>query len=216
MNKESTIIVLGTAHRLREPGKQSPDGRIKECVYSREIAGEIATKLIAMGYKAEVDYMPLDLPKSMQSPSVKLERSRELAMRANYVNELCRQNGAGNVLYVSIHLNAASADDKWHTGTGWEVITSQGKTKSDYLALCLFEAARKNLKGIKLRADYSDGDPDKESNLYVLTNTKCPAVLTENLFQDNKNDVEYLLSEEGRHNIVRTHIEGIIEYIEKA
>jgi N-acetylmuramoyl-L-alanine amidase len=28
----------------------------------------------------------------------------------------------------------------------------------------------------------SDGDPDKEANLYVIKNTKCPAVLTENFF----------------------------------
>ena len=114
MDKNTTIIVLGTAHRMREPGKCSPDGRVKECVYSREIVSEIATKLKAMGYKVEIDFMDLDLPKTMQSPSVTLERNRELGMRVNYVNELCRQNGAKNVLYVSIHLNAAGADGKWH------------------------------------------------------------------------------------------------------
>ena len=59
----------------------------------------------------------------------------------------------------------------------------------------------------------SDGDPDKEANLYVIKNTKCVAVLTENFFQDTKADVEYLTSEAGRHAIIRTHIEGIIDYI---
>nr|DAT77576.1 MAG TPA: MurNAc-LAA [Caudoviricetes sp.] len=29
----------------------------------------------------------------------------------------------------------------------------------------------------------------------MCRDTKCPAVLTENLFQDNKEDVEFLLSE---------------------
>jgi N-acetylmuramoyl-L-alanine amidase len=52
-------------------------------------------------------------------------------------------------------------------------------------------------------------------SLYVLGNTKCPAVLTENLFQDNKDDVDYLLSEAGRHTIARLHVEGIINYINK-
>jgi N-acetylmuramoyl-L-alanine amidase len=50
-------------------------------------------------------------------------------------------------------------------------------------------------------------------SLYVLNNTKCPAVLTENLFQDNKKDVDYLLSDAGIHNIARLHVEGIIRYI---
>lgn len=214
MSRQDTIVILGTAHRLREPGKESPDKRLKECVYSREICSEVATKLRAYGCKVEIDYEPLDLPKTMQSSITKQERNNELAMRVNYVNEICRQNTAKNVLYISIHVNAAGNDGKWHTGTGWEALTSSGKTKSDTLAACLYDAAKKNLVGIKIREDYSDGDPDKESNLYVLNNTKCPAVLTENLFQDNKKDVDFLLSDEGRHKIIRLHVEGILKYMD--
>lgn len=214
MNKQDYIIILGTAHRMREPGKESPDKRLKECVYSREICSEVAAKLRAYGLKVEIDYEPLDLPKTMQSSIVKQERNNELAMRVNFVNEICRQKGTKNVLYVSIHVNAAGADGAWHTGTGWEALTSTGKTKSDTLATCLYDAAKKNLIGIKIREDYSDRDPDKEANLYILNNTKCPAVLTENLFQDNKKDVDYLLSDIGRHAIARLHVEGILRYIE--
>jgi N-acetylmuramoyl-L-alanine amidase len=38
-----------------------------------------------------------------------------------------------------------------------------------------------------------------ESNFYVLKHTNCPAVLTENFFQDTKSDVEYLTSDLGFH-----------------
>lgn len=214
MNKQTAIVALGTAHRMREPGKCSPDGRLKECIYSREIVEDIAAILKTYGYRVIIDMPEMDLPKSAQSPSSSLERSRELATRVNFVNELCRQNGTDNVLYVSVHVNAAGADGKWHNGTGWEAITSVGKTGSDKLASCLYDAAIKNLTDVKIRTDYSDGDPDKEANLYVLKNTKCVAVLTENMFQDNKHDVDYLLSDLGRHQIVRTHVEGIIRYID--
>ena len=200
---------------MREPGKCSPDGRLKECVYSREIVSDIAAILKSYGYRVIIDFEALDLPRNMQSPSVTLERTRELGMRVNIVNELCRQNGKDNIIYVSVHVNAAGSDGKWHTGTGWEAITSEGQTKSDRLATCLYEAAKKNLTNVKLRTDYSDGDPDKESHLYVLRNTKCAAVLTENMFQDNKGDVDYLLSEAGRHAIVRMHVEGILRYLEE-
>ncbi|MBQ6203607.1 MAG: N-acetylmuramoyl-L-alanine amidase [Prevotella sp.] len=212
--KKNIVIILGTAHRMREPGKQSPDGRLKECVYSREVVSEIAAKLRSCGYRVEIDYEPLDLPKTMQSPSYKQERSNELAMRVNYVNEMCRQHGTRNVIYVSVHVNAAGSDGKWHVGTGWEAITSVGQTKADKLADCLYEAAKRNFSNVKIRTDYSDGDPDKEAHLFVLKNTKCPAVLTENLFQDNREDVDYLLTDEGRHAIARIHVEGIIKYIE--
>ena len=66
MNKNNVLVVLGTAHRMREPGKQSPDGRLKECVYSREICKDISTILRSYGYKVEIDYEPLDIPKKKQ------------------------------------------------------------------------------------------------------------------------------------------------------
>ena len=81
MRKNKILVVVGTPHRMREPGKQSPDGRLKECVYGRDIAKRVAAGLQALGYKSFIDYMPLDLPKNMQSASAKQERQRELAMR---------------------------------------------------------------------------------------------------------------------------------------
>ena len=65
----------------------------------------------------------------------------------------------------------------------------------------------------RIRTDYSDKDPDWEENFYILKHTLCPAVLTENFFQDNKEDVSYLLSLEGRNAIVKIHVEGIMNYI---
>jgi N-acetylmuramoyl-L-alanine amidase len=49
----------------------------------------------------------------------------------------------------------------------------------------------------------------------MLSDTSCPAVLTENLFQDNKEDVEYLLSDKGKLEIVDLHYEAIVNYINK-
>ena len=154
-----------------------------------------------MGYNVVVDIDDEDL---------KVTQQQELSLRCKIVNELCKQY---DCIYVSIHVNAASSDGKWHNATGWEVYTTPGKTKADDLATCLFEAARYNLKDKKMRTDYTDGDPDKEAHLYVLKHTTCPAVLTENFFQDTKSDVDYLLSEKGFHEIVRLHVEGIISYL---
>ena len=213
MKKNEIVIAIGTPHRLREPGKQSPDGSLKECVYGREIASEVAAKLQAMGYKCVIDYMALDLPKQMQSPMADQERQRELAMRVNFVNELCRQNGKQNVIYVSIHVDASPpVDNKWHQANGWSVrVGTKASAKSKLLANYLYDAAEAH--GLEMRR------PSREQKywpqaLYVLNRTDCPAVLTENLFQNNREDVEFLLSDEGRHAIERIHVEGIIKYIE--
>ena len=213
MSKQDTIVILGTAHRMREPGKESPDKRLKECIYSREICKEIAEKLRAYGCKVEIDYEPLDLPKSIQSFIVKQERSNELAMRVNYVNEVCRQKGTKNVLYVSIHVNAIGADGRWHDAKGWQVcVSDKASDSSKKLANHLFDAAKRN--GLRMRQPTAAQKYWPQS-LFVLNNTKCPAALTENLFQDNKADVDYLLSDTGRHTIVRLHVEGILKYIDE-
>ena len=215
MRKSEILIVLGTPHRMREPGKQSPDGRLKECVYGREIASGVKTKLEAYGYKVMIDFTPLDLPKAMQSPSPKQERQNELAMRVNFVNELCRQNGKQNVIYVSIHVDASPpVDNKWHQPNGWSVrVGTKASASSKQLAGCLYDAAKAN--GLSMRQpSLKPLQKYWPQNLYVLNNTSCPAVLTENLFQNNIDDVDLLLSDEGRHIIERLHVEGIIKYIE--
>ena len=195
-------IFLGTAHQKSILGKGSPDGKFKEYKYSREVCKAVRDTLKDMGYQVFID---------IEDDDLQLSQSKELSLRCKIVNELVKQYK--NCIYVSIHVNAAASDGKWHDATGWEVYTSVGKTKADELATCLYNAAKYNMKDKKLRTDYSDGDADKEAHLYVLKHTNCPAVLTENFFQDNKKDVDYLLSDEGFHAIVRLHVEGILQYI---
>ena len=67
----------------------------------------------------------------------------------------------------------------------------------------------------KLRKDYSDGDPDWESDFFILKNTLCAAALTENLFYDNSDDCLFLESDEGRRAIVALRVEGIVNYVLK-
>ena len=206
------LVVLGTPHRLRELGKQSPDGRLRECVYGRQVAAGVAAKLQGMGYRVATDYEPMDLPREMQTPNARLERQRELALRVNFVNELCREHGNQNAIYVSIHVNAAGSDGQWHQAGGWSVyVSDKASARSKLLADCLYDAAEAH--GLKMRRPVAT-QKFWEQSLYVLNHTLCPAVLTENLFQDNRADVGYLLSDEGRHAIERLHVEGIIKYIE--
>ena len=195
-------IILGTAHLKSTPGKCSPDKKFYEYKYSREICQAIKAILENMNYTVFID---------IEDDDLKVSQSQELCLRCKTVNDL--QKLYKNCIYVSIHVNAAGNDGKWHNATGWEAYTSVGVTSADRLAECLYDAAKKNLIGKKLRVDKTDGDQDKEYNFYVLKHTNCPAVLTENFFQDNKEDVEYLTSDLGFHQIVRTHVEGILKYI---
>ena len=196
-------IILGTAHLKSTPGKCSPDKKFFEYQYSREVCKAVKAILEDLGYKVMID---------IEDDDLKVTQSQELCLRCKTVNDL--QKVYKNCIYVSIHVNASSNDGKWHNATGWEIYTSKGETEADNLATYIYNSAKSNFKNAqKLRTDFSDGDPDKEAEFYVLKHTSCPAVLTENFFQDNKQDVDYLTSDLGFHQIVRTHVEGILSYI---
>lgn len=136
-----------------------------------------------------------------------------LRARTERINTRCRQLGKLNVCLVSIHTNAAGNGKQWMNVRGWTCYTSKGQTAGDRLADCLYQAAALWLPGHKLRKDYSDGDPDWESDFYILKNTLCAAALTENLFHDNSDDCLFLESDEGRRAIVALHVEGIVNYV---
>lgn len=194
-------ILIDNGHGEETPGKRSPDGLFREYRYTREIAHKIVEKLKEQGYDAEL-LVPESEDISLQ------ERTRR-------TNEWCGKLGADKVILVSVHCNAAGDSSAWMKARGWSAYTSKGTTKADELATILYKAAEANFINQKIRKDFSDGDPDFEESFYILRKTKCPAVLTENFFQDNKEDVSYLLSLEGRTQIVKTHIDGIINYVDK-
>lgn len=193
-------ILLDNGHGENTAGKRSPDGLLREYKYAREIAEAIERELRTKGYDAE-----RIVPETIDI---------SLTERVRRVNDICDRLGASNVILISIHCNAAR-NGRWTSARGWSAYTSKGETKSDELATMLYIEAAHNFAGQTLRKDFSDGDPDWEESFSILQKTKCPAVLTENFFMDNKQDVSYLLSLEGRTQIVKTHVDAIIKYAAK-
>ena len=112
-----------------------------------------------------------------------------------------------------MHLNAAGDGTKWMNATGWSCYTCKGQTESDRLADCLYQSAIRHFPDRCIRTDYSDSDPDREEQFYILRKSWCPAVLTENFFMDSRYDLEYLQSRAGKQAVVDTHVEGIVEYL---
>ncbi len=188
-------VLLDAGHGKDTAGKRSPDGRLLEYAYAREIAERLEKELKTRGIEA-VRITPEEYDVSLS------ERCR----RAN-------KYGSKGVLLVSIHCNAAGADGKWHDAHGWAAYVSKNASvNSKTLARCLIKAA--NGQGLSVR-EYARQVPYWTQNLAICRDTKCPAVLTENLFQDNRADVDYLLSEEGKQAIVNLHVDGIMDYIKK-
>ena len=66
---------------------------------------------------------------------------------------------------------------------------------------------------MKMRGDWSDGDIDYEEEFYLLKHTLCPCVLSENGFMTNEQECRWLQTEEALSALVKTHIEGIVNYL---
>lgn len=194
-------IFIDNGHGINTLGKRSPDGRFLEYKFNREIARRIVSDLQDKGYDAQL-LVPELADISLQE-------------RCNRVNTLCQALGKKNVILVSIHANAFGNGREWTKAKGWSVYTSKGQTQADLLADDLANAAMKYLGKAAIRSDFADGDIDFEEGFYILKHTISPAVLTENLFFTNEDDLQFLESKVGKQAIVDLHVEGIIDYLDR-
>ena len=205
------VILIDNGHGKDTPGKRSPHAVMelihsplyfREYSWTRKCAQGIVDVLQAMGYTAFL--------------LVKEEDDVALRERVNRVNAYCRRYGTDNVLLVSVHNNASGKGEAWMPARGWRAYTTKGVTKSDHLAARIYDAAEKTFRKPLKVGRYSSEEEtgrDFEEGLYILQHTYCAAVLTENFFQDNAEDVLYLNSDEGLGACIDVHVQGIIDYI---
>lgn len=191
-------VLIDNGHGENTPGKRSPDGRLREWAYTRKIADRVITEFRTKGIDAErIVKEMVDIP---------------LSVRCRRANTIYRESG-GNAILISIHCNAAGPGSDWLPAHGWSVFVSDNaSTNSKKLAMCLAEVAIQ--KEVFVRQPMSE-QLFWIQNLAICRDTNCPAILTENLFQDNKEDVEFLLSEEGIQMVTQIHVEGVINYMNK-
>ena len=193
------LILIDPGHGIDTPGKRSPDGKFLEYLWNRQIADLLLDR-----------FMIMDIDASLV---VTETNDISLSTRVQRVNKVCSKVGASNVILLSIHSNAAGDGSKWMSAQGWSCYTSKGDTKSDVIAECLYDAFEAEFSEKKIRKDMSDGDRDWEENFYVLQKSKCPAVLLENFFYDNRDECAWLLKDETKERIADTIVKGITQYI---
>lgn len=191
-------VLIDNGHGENIPGKCSPDRRLKEWAYTREIAEMVVTGLRAKGIDTErIVKEIIDIP---------------LSVRCRRANDIYRET-EGNAILVSIHCNAAGSGTDWLSAHGWSVfVSNNASVNSKNLAIVLADAAIG--KKLFVRQPMA-GQAYWVQNLAICRDTNCPAVLTENFFQDNKSDVDFLLSGEGKQTVAQIHIDGIANYLKR-
>ena len=95
-------ILIDNGHGKETPGKCSPDGRLKEYAYTREIADRVVTRLQNEG----IDAMRI----------VPEENDVTLSERVKRINAFGKE-----AILISIHCNAMGSGAEWMPANGWSV-----------------------------------------------------------------------------------------------
>lgn len=190
-------ILLDNGHGVDTLGKRSPDGRMKEGVWNREIVKGIIKELDILGIEV-VRLVPEDEDISLQE-------------RCNRANRIVKSNPDFNCLFISVHSNAGP-ENKWDNRfSGCEVyVCREASKESEHAAKCYYNAVKEfGLKGNRRVPD----EGFWRAGFFVLKHTGCPAILTENLFMTNSKEVDYMLSDHGKRDIINMHVCAICKYI---
>ena len=201
--KARYLWCLDNGHGKLQPGKRSPlfdDGetRFFEYEFNRDIVVHIMKTLEKKG----VQYFDI-VPDFLEVGSFLTER----VDRAN------KKKSDLPKIYLSVHSNAGPAADAdtWIASSikGAETWFAQNSTKGKKIA-AVFQKHIIEKTGLKNRNLKSTA----EKPLYVLQKTIMPAILTENGFYNNKEEVTDLMKDNFRQKIADAHVEAILE-IEK-
>ena len=124
-------ILIDNGHGSNTAGKRSPDGRLMEYAYTREIAERVVHELRKRGLDAErIVREEIDVP---------------LAERCKRVNEY----KASEAILVSIHCNAAGSGAEWMSARGGLVLARQRPTS--WRPACIMQLNKQDSRSERTR-----------------------------------------------------------------
>ncbi|MCF0219311.1 MAG: N-acetylmuramoyl-L-alanine amidase [Muribaculaceae bacterium] len=195
-------VLIDNGHGSNTPGKRSPDGRVREWKWTREVADKVVAKLRAAGIDA--------------ARVVTEEADVSLTERVKRINAVCKERGSKNVLLVSIHINAAGDGSKWMNACGCSAWVSKNASLTSKAVAVMFTEAYKTHGMSGNRSVPACGYNTwswTPNDIYILKASNCPAVLTENWFMDNQADCNTLASERGKEQAADVHVECIVKAV---
>lgn len=116
------------------------------------------------------------------------------------INNYVEKHGKYNVLVISIQLNKGKK-------SGWECLYHKNNLLGKEYA-SIFSNSYKKSK-IKF-----PNNGIRDYNMSIMRLSKCPSIVTNNLYIDNKKDCLFLLTKKGEDSIRDLHVNSIIESID--
>ena len=188
--------ILDAGHGCYTAGKRSPDGRLREGVYAREMVRRVCEELNERGVPYEIL-----TPETADIP---------LATRVYRANKI-HKGWKGGTILVSLHSDAI-ASGGWGSARGMSVrVGLNASQNSKTLARCFYTAWES--RGLRVRKYNGDTCPYWPQNLAICRDTKMPAVLVEMFFHTSREDVSWAMSTEGKSMLANAITDAICKFL---
>lgn len=188
-------ILIDNGHGVNTAGKRSPDGRLIEGVYARDIARRLAQELEEQG----IHYALVTPEKDDVSIRTRVYRA----------NDLHRWSSEGSLL-ISLHSDAAS-NTGWSEAKGMSVLVApNASNNTKKFAHILYNVFAE--KGIPVRKYNGNAKPYWTRSLPIIRDTIMPAVLIEMFFHTNREQVDWALSDAGRTALTNALLAAVRQY----
>ncbi len=225
-------VLLDFGHGQNTAGKRSPvlnDGsQLFEWEYNRKVGKQLVNMLI----ENRINFFIVS-PESLDiSLKTRVQRANDFALAYKkfktfflslhadafqyfYIDNECKVK-YNDRIHGKIERKNLYTKLEWTSPRGIAAWTSKGQTKADPIATTYLDIASRYLPDWKIRKqDSGDGDPDFESNFYVLKNTSMPAVLFEQGFYSNEKECKKMMNQNTQYLFAKTLLRTIIEVIKK-
>lgn len=180
-------VMIDAGHGPNTLGKRAPDDSMREFHFNKAVADLVIAELNR--YKNVVVRAAHDSTGRRDVP---------LRERTN------KANAWGADLYVSIHANALK--DSWSNAKGIETFVHPNSSASSRRMANLLQTELIKATGLVNRGV-------KTANFHVLRVTKMPAVLSENGFMDNRDELKLLKSADYRKKVADAHVKAIVQFL---
>lgn len=189
-------VLIDNGHGAWTAGKRSPDGRLREGVYAREMAHRVAEELQKNG-----------IPYELITPE---NADISLATRVYRANKAHKEWKGGTIL-ISLHSDAV-ANGGWGSARGMSVrVSLNASQNSKTLARCFYSAWES--RGMRTRKYNGDAVPYWPQNLAICRDTNMPAVLVEMFFHTSREDVAWAMSTEGKSMLANAITDAISKFL---
>ncbi|MCH5190782.1 MAG: N-acetylmuramoyl-L-alanine amidase [Oscillospiraceae bacterium] len=195
-NENETVIIIDAGHGGEDGGAVAADGTVEKDL-NLAISLKLNDVLSSFGYKT---CLIRDIDISIHDENASTVRERKVSdihNRAGFMKKF------DNCIYVSIHQNKYEGSSIWGAQTFYSPNNDESVVLADFIQESI---------AAKIQPDNNRVIKKSGTNIYLLYNATCPAVMVECGFLSNPQELAFLKNDEYQSQMAYAISYGIFNY----